>query len=646
MTVQGGGGAQNPIELDAMLLAAKAAVPEGRPGDVSRAELIATARSAECRAVGFTAPAGYGKSTLLAEWARLEDRPVAWVSLDRYDDDPGVLVSLLASAYTQISPDHPDLVADVTGVGLSALGRAAPRLAAAFGTAHEPFVLMMDDLHELQSPDCHDVLGVVINGIPRGSQFVTASRSEQPHLPRLRASADAVEFGTGDLALEWAGAQQIFAGAQVSLTPDLAVAVTERTEGWPAGLYLAALIASNAGGEALSVAGDDRYVADYLYREALSRLPEHTQQFLRRTSVLDRLSAPLCDAILESTTSHQELHELERSNLFLVPLDRRRGWYRYHGLFREFLLGELRRQEPDAIMKLHLRAADWYEVNGSPAMAIEHLLNTTERDRCVQLVTQLILPTYQAGQMSTVERWIGALGDEAVEAYPPLAVLAGWVAVINGQTSAAQRWAAIIDDATFDLVPVDGSASFESARAMLRTVMCPGGPEQAMADSNLAMAQEPAWSPWRDAALSASGEAHLLVGDTERAEALFAEGADVAAGNQNTDTVALCEAELALLMMDDGRWTAAADHVRTAIDAIDEFRMHDSAICVLAFAAAARLAATPRRHRRDQRRAHQGHANAAVVHLRAAVPRCAAPPPPGQGVLGHRRPRHDASPPA
>ena len=197
----------------------------------------------------------------------------------------------------------------------------------------------------------------------------------------------------------------------------------------------------------------------------------------------------------------QQLRGLEASNLFLIPLDRRREWYRYHALFREFLLGELRRVEPEVIMKLHLRAADWYEANGSPAMALEHLLNTTEQDRCVQLVTALVLPTYQAGQLSTVQRWLSALGDSAIEEYPPLAVLAGYIAVFTGQTAEAQRWAAIVDAASFDLVPADGTASFDSARAMFRAVMCAAGPEQMMTDASFAVAQEPPWSVWRDTAL-------------------------------------------------------------------------------------------------------------------------------------------------
>ena len=277
--------------------------------------------------------------------------------------------------------------------------------------------------------------------------------------------------------------------------------MTERTEGWPVGLYLAAVIARDSHGEALTVSGDDRYVADYLYRESLMSLPENIQRFLRRTAVLDQLCAPLCDALLEESGGQQRLRGLEASNLFLIPLDRRREWYRYHALFREFLLGELRRVEPEVIMKLHLRAADWYEANGSPAMAVEHLLNTTEQDRCVQLVTALILPTYQAGQLSTVQRWLSALGDSAIEEYPPLAVLAGYIAVFTGQTAEAQRWAAIVDAASFDLVPADGTASFDSARAMFRAVICAAGPEQMMTDASFAVAQEPPWSVWRDTAL-------------------------------------------------------------------------------------------------------------------------------------------------
>lgn len=579
------------VELDEFLVDAQLSVPPLHEGSVSRATLIRTARASDCRVVGVTAPAGYGKSTLLAEWAAGEDRPVAWVAFDRFDDDPAVLLTLLASAFARISPGSSDLIALMRGLGVSVLGRAAPRLAAAFRTTQIPFVLMLDDLHELQSPACHDVLGVVISGIPRGSQLVAASRAEQPHLPRLRVTGDALELLTDDLSLDAAGAEQIFAAAQVSVTRDHAAAVAKRTEGWPVGIRLAAMIARDSGSQGLTVSGEDRYVTDYLYREALIHVPPDVQRFLRWTAVLDQLCAALCDALLADSVAQQRLRSLEASNMFLVPLDRRRDWYRYHSLFREFLLGELRRVEPDVVEKLHLRAADWYQSNGSPAMAVEHLLNTTERNRCVQLITELVLPTYQMGQMSTVQRWLSAIGDAAVEDYPPLAVLAGWVTVLTGQTSEAERWAAIVDAASFDLVPLDGSASFDSARAMLRAVMCPAGPEQMMADASFAVAQEPSWSPWRDTALVLCGEAHLLTGDVDQARALFTESSALAVTMSNTDSFVLSESELGLLMMDRGRWAAAAEHVGHALDAIDGHRMLDYSTSLLAFAAAARLAA-------------------------------------------------------
>ena len=252
-------------------------------------------------------------------------------------------------------------------------------------------------------------------------------------------------------------------------------------------------------------------------------LPDRTRRFLRRTAVLDQLCGGLREAVVGEPGGQEELRRLEASSLFLVPLDRRREWYRYHGLFREFLLGELRRVEPDVTAKLHLRAADWYEANGSRALALEHLLNTGEQDRCVQLVTALAVSTFYAGQISTVQRWLTALGDPAIEASPPLAVLAGWIAAMTGRAVEAQRWLAILDTATYDLVPGDGSASFDSARAMLRAFLCTAGPEQMMADASFAVDQEPPWGAFRDTAVCLSAEAHLLTGDVDRAAALFAE---------------------------------------------------------------------------------------------------------------------------
>jgi LuxR family maltose regulon positive regulatory protein len=234
------------------------------------------------------------------------------------------------------------------------------------------------------------------------------------------------------------------------------------------------------------------------------------------------------------------------------------------------------------------------------------LLNTTELDRCVHLVTALALPTYQAGHISTVQRWLTTLGDSAIEGYPPLAVLTGWIAALTGQTPEAQRWAAVLDAASFDLVPLDGSASFDSARAMLRSMMCPAGPEQAMTDADLAVAQEPPWSVWRDQALCLCGEAHLLNGRLDRAAILFVEAAELAVTNSSANVLVFSESELALLAMDRGRWAEAAEHLAVALTAVDAHRMDDYLTSVLAFAGAARLAV----HHGDRKEAERQHTRA------------------------------------
>jgi LuxR family transcriptional regulator, maltose regulon positive regulatory protein len=537
----------------------------------------------------------------MAEWAQAENRRVAWASLDRFDDDPAMLVVSLASAYCRAGLGSADLVADMAGSPESVLSRAAPRLASEFGGSAVPFVLMLDDVQELQSAACQDVLALVISGVPQGSQLAAASRSEQPHLPRLRVSGEALEFGVGDLALDEAGARQIFANAQVSLAAEQAADVAKRTEGWPAGLSLSALIAKESRGQAEPVSGDDRYVADYLYREVLDRQPEDVQRFLRRTAVLDQLCGPLCDVLLESSTAAGQLRRLEACRLFLVPLDRRREWYRYHGLFREFLLGELRRAEPGLIMTLHQRAADWYEANGSPTLALEHLLQTTYWDRSVRLASALALPTVNAGQLQTLRRWLRTIGDANIERHPPLAVHTCHAAGMTGDACEAERWAAFVDAASFDLPPLDGSASFGSGRAMLRAAMCPCGPELMMADATFAVTKERPWSPYRGNALWTLGEAHLLAGSRDRACRLIAEASAAAAATGNADTVVLCESELAWLAMDRGDWQEAAGRLECGLATIDRLRMHDYITCLQAFAGAARLAV----HRGDLREAHR-----------------------------------------
>jgi LuxR family maltose regulon positive regulatory protein len=577
------------FDLDSSLLEAKLSVPLPRPGFVSRSSTIERARASNARVVAISAPAGYGKSSLMAEWAADEDRAVAWVLLDRFDDDPVGLLTLLASAFVRATGSDPSIIRDMRVHTLATLARAAPRLAAALRNAEQPFVFMVDDLHLLTAPSCHDVLSVAMAGIPEGSQFVSASRVSQPHVPPRRAIGDVLEIGPDDLAMDPAGAREIFRRADVDLTPELAAAVTVRTEGWPVGLHLAAMVAHETLDAAAVITGEDRYVTDYLYRESFRTLPSDVRMFLRRTAILDNLSEPLCAAVLGEPTRGGRLRELESSNVFLIPQDRTRGWYRYHPLYREFLLGELRRTEPQLIPDLHERAAAWFESRDSPAMAVEHLLQTSDRSRCALLIDSLGLRTYQTGEMVTLQRWLAALGDESIETYPPLAVLSGWTAVLSGQAAEADRWSRAADAADFDGVPADGTASFASTRAMLRAAMCAGGPQQMLADAELAVAAEPSWSPWHDLALSLVGEAHLLDGRMDAASAYFAQASERAQATGNADVKARCDTHLAIMSMAHGRWDDASMLISGALALIEEHRLEDYATSLLTFAAAARL---------------------------------------------------------
>lgn len=577
------------LELSQLLLDGKTDRPEPRPAAVSRDQLIRRARASEARVVAVSAPAGYGKSTLLAEWGGAENRAVAWASLDRLDDDPAALLILIAAAMGSISPHVAELVPEMRGVGVPVLGRSAPRLAAAIRATEAPFVLFLDDVHLAASPACHDVLEVILDGIPRGSQLVIAGRHEQPYFARLRARGEGFEIGAAELRLDVDGARSIFDRARVDISPDALAAVVERCEGWPTGIFLCSLIELD-GDEEPVVTGDDRFVADYLYRECVRRLPERLQLFLRRTAVLDQLSAAACDALLESNDSAGLLREVEALNLFLIPLDHRRGWFRYHALFRDFLLAELRLNEVDEIVGLHRRAADWFEGNALPAQAIEHLLAAGEVERAGLLVAELALPTYQDGRVAVLGRWMSALGEEIVDGFPPLLILRTWMAILLGHVAHAERLAARLEKLDW----IDGSAEdrlmLDSSRAMIRAAMCAQGPEAAAADASFALESEPSWSMWRDQALHLHGTMRFLLGDFEGARRAFAEASTVAAAAGNVDSVLLSEADLALLAVEAGDWRTAERHSDAALDAIDAGHMEGYSTTGVALGVAARIA--------------------------------------------------------
>ena len=562
--------------------------------------------------VAVTAPAGYGKSTLLTEWAAAEDRAVAWATVDRFDDDPASLLSLLAAAAGTVAPNVARVAADMRGVGTTMLGRSAPMLASALDQTETPFVLFLDDLHLAAAAECRDVLEVVLSGIPAGSQVVIASRHTQDYLVRLHVAGEVTEVGPDELKLDLDGARIIFRNARAEVSDDDLAATMDRCEGWPAGLFLSALVGGANGSSPEGMRGDDRLLADYLYRECLVRLTPALQAFLRETSILDDLSPALCDAVRLSNDSAALLRQLEELNLFLVPLDRRRRWFRYHALFREFLAHELERSDPATVPALHLRAASWLETEGMPGRAIEHLLVAGDRERSPELVAAQSRPTYQRGEVSIVERWLQELGDPIIERHPSVAVIAAWTAILQGKSPASERWAAALERIDTNGAPPEDRHAFESARAMVRAAMGVGGAEQVLRDAQLAVELEPKWSPWRDQALHLLGSALLLAGETVPARTAFADAITCAVAMGNADSEILSEAELAIVCAAGGEWAEADVHATAALRSIDANHLEGYATTGLALAIGARIAA----HAGQKDRAHRLLARG----MRARVP--------------------------
>ena len=275
------------------------------------------------------------------------------------------------------------------------------------------------------------------------------------------------------------------------------------TEGWPGGLYLAALYLKEGGpfaDAAVSFSGDDRLVSEYLESEFLARISRQHRTFLTRTAVLERMCGPLCDAVLGTSGSMAALAGLERSNLLLVPLDRRGQWYRYHHLFRDMLLAELHRQEPDQIPILQRRAAQWYERNREPEEALEYWMKAGEVDSVARLAGALTFPAYQRGRVATVERWLGWLEDRAaMESYPAIAVLAALFCALTGEPTYAELWADVAHRGPVVTRLPDGSSSVEPWLALIRALLCRDGVERMRADAEVAARAMAPGSFWREA---------------------------------------------------------------------------------------------------------------------------------------------------
>ncbi len=578
------------------LLPAKLRRPLLRRGTVRRSSLIERlARGDRCPIVSVVAPTGYGKTTVLAQWAERNGQAFAWVSVDEADNDPKVLLTYVAKALDAVAPVGERVFNALASPASSVAGSVIPLLGSAFSSMASPVALVLDDVHALHNSKCRAALSVLADHVPSGSRLVLAGRTEPPlPIARLRAEGKLLEVGPGDLSLTCEEASALLRNMDLILAEDEVAELHRRTEGWPAGLYLAALYIKEGGplaSAADSFSGDDRLVSEYLRSEFLARISRRHRAFLTRTAGLERMCGPLCDAVLNTSGSTAVLADLERSNLLLVPLDRRGDWYRYHHLFRDMLLAELHRQEPGLMLTLHRRAAQWYERNGEPEEALEYWMKAGDVDSAARLVGALAFLLYQRGRIATVERWLGWLEDHAaMESYPAVAVLAALFYALTGKPAHAERWADVAERAAAATNLPDGSPSIEPWLALLRALLCRDGVEQMLADAELAATAMAPGSFWRITAMMYRAAAHLMAGDLARADVLFqdvvAEGQ--AGGIMFGPCIAL--AERSLLAIASGDWDLGKRYLSEARSLAHEGKLEDYPPLTILYTVAARMA--------------------------------------------------------
>jgi len=421
------------------------------------------------------APAGYGKTTLLAEWhsAPEEERAFAWLSLDEGDNDPVRFWTGVIDALRTVEPELGEAALDALearNIGL--VDVALPLLLNELAGLTPDVVLVLDDYQFVRDDEVHGSVSFLLDQLPETLHVAVATRVDPPlPLARLRARGELREIRAHELRLSDQEAAELLRRALgLELDAEAIGRLQRRTEGWAAGLYLAAL--SLRGREDArefieSFAGDDRHIVDYLSAEVLAGQSVEVRDFLLRTSVLDRLCGPLCDAVLGTERSGRVLEQIESGNLFLVSLDTTRTWYRYHHLFGELLLHELELTQADAVEELHRRAGDWYRAEGSVPEAVHHAAAAGDFDDARELIAQHWNEYFNQGRLGTVSHWLDALPEPMVNADPRLSVAGAWLALDRGRLDEARQWIEVANDAG---TPVKDAETVEADIAVLRAV--------------------------------------------------------------------------------------------------------------------------------------------------------------------------------
>ncbi|MGH3568140.1 MAG: BTAD domain-containing putative transcriptional regulator [Pseudonocardia sp.] len=523
------------------------------------------------------APAGWGKSSLLADWhsAEGEHRPFAWFSIDRSDNDPPRFWTYLIEALRTVDPGvgrHSLPLLEAPGVNL--VTDVLPALINELLTSGRPCALVLDDYHLVDNPSIEESVAALLEHLPPTLELVLATRTE-PALPlaRLRVRRELVEIDAEALRFSPGEATALLNDLHgLTLGRSEIVQLCTHTEGWAAGLYLATLTLRGRDdpGEFIdAIAGDHRHIVDYLGSEVLADQPGAVREFLLRTSILDLLSAPLCDAIIGTSGSARMLTDLERSNSFLIALDPQRHWYRYHHLFGELLRRELDLTEPDRVPQLHRRAAAWHLTEGLVAEAIEHTIAAGDKPAAAELIAVHWSGIVHHGKAHAADSWLRSLGDPAVRNDARTCLVRAWTSFVLGRLDEVLPWTGIAEAAPLPAPFRDGTTSVAAGVSTLRASywMLAGDMGEARHHAGPACALQRT-DEWRASAANSAGIAAYWLGETAEAIAQLELTVRLSEHAPLLEIFAL--GHLAMFHVEQAEWDRAEERARTALSLAEE----------------------------------------------------------------------------
>ncbi len=398
------------------------------------------------------AGAGFGKTTLAEQWAARDPRAHVLVRVAPFLNDPAALALRLIEALESLGCPAGEVRAHATGVEPAFSALLLPSMTALAASAEQPYVLVVDDVQLLTSPDCHALLAAIAHGVPAGSQLALLSRMPAPAwVARVRAEGQLLELGPDDLAFDADEGRRLVEGLLPGLPEGQAGDLVQRAEGWPVGLYLMVLALQSrgrAGVERLAagVGGADRFIVDYLRAEVLAGYTDDTRDFLRRTSILEDLRGPLCDAVLERDDSAAVLRDLADRMQLVVALDPAGHRYRYHHLLADALRADLDGEEPWRVPGLHLRASQWWHAHGDLDAAVRHAKAGGDLDRTGELVWAGVPACVASGRPDRLGRWLGDLTDTQIQANRWLSLAAAWLGLQTGDPDRMTRWLLVAEE--------------------------------------------------------------------------------------------------------------------------------------------------------------------------------------------------------